>query len=578
MVLNSLGASIITTCRPQLSIQEATYSPSSSSQEVSHSSELEEKLSWPNGVFPQNDEPSQSQSSHASVSYWEQDRLSELVSMMVQSADTARHNRDPCQQLARQALIVSNQLQGPLGAPQRLRLEQLEDLLFRGYMLICFCSQYSRSQLQLMFTGADVASVFQLAQQEIGRQIYHLTSRVPAQQEEHDDVSNNSDQWRTTLSIYGELPSTGAAHQSMSRLAPHGYRIPFVVLQEATNNFDEKMVIGVGGFGKVYRGVMQDGTKIAVKQGKANQMSGQGLSEFRTEIDVLSKLRHRHLVALLGYCNEHNEMILVYEYMENGTLRCHLYGTSLPPLSWRQRLEICIGAARGLHYLHTGAKNTIIHRDVKSTNILLGDHLLAKVSDFGLSKVGADTDQTHVSTTVKGTFGYLDPEYFRTQQLTDKSDVYSFGVVLLEVICARPAIVQTLPREKVNLVEWGMACHKRGELHQIIDPHLVGKIMPIALSKYGETVGKCLSDYGVDRPTMADVLWNLEFVLQLQESGEENSNIHMDNATSQQNLQEFTLQLQETGQDDNSNMTMTNDNSNTTMTNTSIQTMEDELP
>jgi len=110
------------------------------------------------------------------------DRLSELVSMMVQSADTARHNRDPCQQLARQALIVSNQLQGPLGAPQRLRLEQLEDLLFRGYMLICFCSQYSRSQLQLMFTGADVASVFQLAQQEIGRQIYHLTSRVPAQQ------------------------------------------------------------------------------------------------------------------------------------------------------------------------------------------------------------------------------------------------------------------------------------------------------------------------------------------------------------------------------------------------------------
>jgi serine/threonine protein kinase len=239
-------------------------------------------------------------------------------------------------------------------------------------------------------------------------------------------------------------------------MSRHGYRIPFVVLREATNNFDEKMVIGVGGFGKVYRGVMQDGTKVAIKRGNGHLSSGQGLSEFQTEIEVLSNVRHRHLVALLGYCNERNEMILVYEYMENGTLRHHLYGTSLPPLSWWQRLEICIGAARGLHYLYNGASKPIIHRDVKSTNILLGDHLLAKISDFGLSKVSADIDQTHVSTVVKGSFGYLDPEYFRTQQLTDRSDVYSFGVVLLEVICA------SLPRQMVNLAEWGMECHKRG--------------------------------------------------------------------------------------------------------------------
>ncbi|RVW36435.1 Receptor-like protein kinase THESEUS 1 [Vitis vinifera] len=163
----------------------------------------------------------------------------------------------------------------------------------------------------------------------------------------------------------------------------------FQEIMDATNKFDESLLLGVGGF---------------------------GLAEFRTEIEMLSKLRHRHLVSLIGYCDERSEMILVYEYMANGPLRSHLYGTDLPSLSWKQRLEICIGAARGLHYLHT-----------------------AKVADFGLSKTGPALDQTHVSTAVKGSFGYLDPEYFRRQQLTEKSDVYSFGVVLMEVLCTRPA-------------------------------------------------------------------------------------------------------------------------------------------
>ncbi|KAL2349115.1 hypothetical protein Fmac_003115 [Flemingia macrophylla] len=302
-------------------------------------------------------------------------------------------------------------------------------------------------------------------------------------------------------------------------------------MKVATNDFDETLLIDIGGFGSVYKGSFDRGaTYVAIK--RANPMSEQGVSEFETEILLLSQHRHNNLVSLLGYCNEDGEMILVYEFMSNGTLydRLHLRQGDQPPLSWIQRLEICIGIAKGLHYLHTGTKHKIIHRDIKTTNILLDHNWVPKISDFGLSKEGYPSLAT---TTVKGSIGYLDPECCQSHKLTEKTDLYSLGVVLLEVLCARPAVSQGEDGEHVNLAEWAMLCFENDRVEQIVDSNLEGKIVKECFELYFGVTMKCLAERGVERPSVGEVLENLVQAMHFQknEGTIVNANVHRnDNA------------------------------------------------
>ncbi|KAI4357972.1 hypothetical protein L6164_001884 [Bauhinia variegata] len=329
--------------------------------------------------------------------------------------------------------------------------------------------------------------------------------------------------WGTSWTV--PLDSEGKSYKitQLAMNSDHCYEFTFEDIRRASHNFNEALVIGEGGFGKVYKAFIHEGgTLVAIK--RCNHQSRQGVREFQNEINLLSSFHHMNLVSLLGYCHEENELILVYEYMAQGSLRDHLK-THKQTLPWTQRLQICIGAARGLHYLHTSKSHKIIHRDVKSANILLDHNLVAKISDFGLSKIGpSSTSHNHVSTEVKGTFGYLDPEYYRNRKLTEKSDVYSFGVVLFEVLSGRPAVNPFAVEEegeKVGLVEWAFHCHLSGTIHRLVDPHLDGKINAECLMAFVDIGIKCLADKSIDRPTMGEVLSNLEKILSLQESWDE---------------------------------------------------------
>ncbi|KAG6583310.1 putative LRR receptor-like serine/threonine-protein kinase, partial [Cucurbita argyrosperma subsp. sororia] len=284
----------------------------------------------------------------------------------------------------------------------------------------------------------------------------------------------------------------------------------------ATSNFHDSTVVGQGGYGKVYRGILSDNTAVAIK--RAQEGSLQGEKEFLTEIQLLSRLHHRNLVALIGYCDEEGEQMLAYEFMSNGTLRDHLSVNSAEPLSFATRLKAALGAAKGILYLHTEADPPIFHRDIKSSNILLDSKYTAKVADFGLSRLAPPPDAegnvpAHVSTVVKGTPGYLDPEYFLTHKLTDKSDVYSLGVVFLELLTGRHPI-----SHGKNIVREVKVAYESGKFFSIIDGRL-GSYPAECVERFVTLALKCCQDDTDARPSMAEVVRTLESIwLMLPES------------------------------------------------------------
>ncbi|XP_034696439.1 putative leucine-rich repeat receptor-like serine/threonine-protein kinase At2g19230 [Vitis riparia] len=283
-------------------------------------------------------------------------------------------------------------------------------------------------------------------------------------------------------------------------------RLSYSEVERIADNFQNG--IGKGGSGKVYRGRLSDDTNVAVKL--LSSSSAEGFKLFQTEAQLLTRVHHRNLVSLFGYCDEGSSMVLVYEYMNKGNLKKNLADKEKAVLSWKQRVGIALDAAEGLEYLHNGCKPPIIHRDIKTDNILLNEKLEAKVADFGWSRSMPVEGQTHVSTRIVGTEGYFDPEYQETSRLTEKSDVYSFGIVLLELISGQPAIIKSSESSTIHIVQWVRPLLEMGDIGGIVDPRLNEDFDTNSAWKAVETAIGCVVHSSSERPTMSDVVAKLK--------------------------------------------------------------------
>lgn len=301
---------------------------------------------------------------------------------------------------------------------------------------------------------------------------------------------------------------------SLSQRSSNLKAFTFSELKTATKNFSRSFIVGEGGFGCVYKGVIRTSedppkkVEVAVKQ--LGKRGLQGHKEWVTEVNVLGVVQHPNLVKLVGYCADDDERgiqrLLIYEYMPNRSVENHLYARSETPLSWSMRLKIAQDTARGLAYLHEGMDFQIIFRDFKSSNILLDDQWNARLSDFGLARLGPSEGLTHVSTAVVGTLGYAAPEYIQTGRLTSKSDVWSYGVFLYELITGRRPLERNRPKNEQKLLEWVRPYLSDKKFQLIIDPRLQGNYSLKSVQKLATVANRCLVRHSKSRPMMSEVL------------------------------------------------------------------------
>ncbi|XP_029131089.1 probable receptor-like protein kinase At2g42960 isoform X2 [Cajanus cajan] len=280
-------------------------------------------------------------------------------------------------------------------------------------------------------------------------------------------------------------------------------------LEMATNRFSTENIIGEGGYGIVYKGRLVNETEVAVK--KLLNNLGQAEKEFRVEVEAIGHVRHKHLVRLLGYCVEGVHRLLVYEYVNNGNLEQWLHGDMHQhgALTWEARMKVILGTAKALAYLHEAIEPKVIHRDIKSSNILIDDEFNAKVSDFGLAKL-LDSGESHITTRVMGTFGYVAPEYANSGLLNEKSDIYSFGVLLLEAVTGRDPVDYSRPATEVNLVEWLKMMVGTRRAEEVVDSSLEVKPPARALKRALLVALKCIDPDADKRPKMSQVVRMLE--------------------------------------------------------------------
>ncbi|XWS29832.1 hypothetical protein CRYUN_Cryun24cG0063700 [Craigia yunnanensis] len=280
-------------------------------------------------------------------------------------------------------------------------------------------------------------------------------------------------------------------------------------LEVSTNGFAHEKVIGEGGYGIVYHGVLEDNAQVAVKNLLNNR--GQAEKEFKVEVEAIGRVRHKNLVRLLGYCAEGAHRILVYEYVNNGNLEQWLHGDVGPcsSLTWEIRMNIILGTAKGLTYLHEGLEPKVVHRDIKSSNILLDKRWNPKVSDFGLAKL-LGSESSYITTRVMGTFGYVAPEYASTGMLNERSDVYSFGILIMEIISGRNPVDYSRPPEEVNLIEWLKKMVANRNPEGVLDPKLREKPTSRALKRALIVALRCVDPNAQKRPKMGHVVHMLE--------------------------------------------------------------------